>query len=55
MVKIIKCDCSHEYQNEKYGKSMRVGNECKVGLKVGHRCTVCSKVHVKAEKVDEKK
>lgn len=39
--KIMKCDCEHEYQDEKYGKSNRVHNHVK--SKDKWRCTVCKK------------
>lgn len=37
--KIIKCRCSHSFQDEKYGKDNRVHNACRDGTK--WRCTVC--------------
>lgn len=36
--KIMACKCKHEYQDQKYGKGMRVQNPCKEGR---FRCTVC--------------
>lgn len=41
---ILKCDCKHEYQDQKYGKGMRVHNTKKKG-KDGNlnRCTVCQR------------
>ena len=36
--RIIKCICKNEFQDEKYGKGMRVHNEKKDGT---FRCTVC--------------
>ena len=39
---IKKCDCKSEFQDEKYGKNMRVHNKfIKEGG--GYRCTVCAK------------
>lgn len=35
---IIKCDCTHNYQNKQYGKGYRVANRTSSG---GTRCTVC--------------
>jgi len=34
------CVCSHEYQDKKYGKGMRVHNPKKGG---GSSCTVCGR------------
>jgi hypothetical protein len=43
-VVIAPCNCKHEYQDEKYGRGMRVWNEKVAKGKVcGKRCTVCSK------------
>ena len=42
---IAKCTCKHEYQDEKYGKGMRVFNrmeQVKQGKK--YRCTVCGAI-----------
>lgn len=42
MTKIIKCNCKSDFQDERYGKSMRVYN---VGEKSGKcTCTVCGNV-----------
>lgn len=41
-VKIIRCDCVHEYQDKLYGKGNRVCNVMKNADKA--RCSVCSKV-----------
>ena len=44
MTKIVKCNCENSYQDEKYGKRMRVMNETRKGEKNGesvYRCTVC--------------
>jgi len=40
-VNLIKCECQHQYQDEKYGKAVRVHNESKDGKK--NTCTVCGK------------
>jgi hypothetical protein len=40
---IKKCTCKHEYQDEKYGKGLRVHNEC-VSIRTNGKawsCTVC--------------
>ena len=34
---ILRCNCRHEFQDERYGPYMRLHTE---GLKV-YRCTVC--------------
>ena len=39
---IRKCTCKHEYQDERYGKGMRLYN--KIGKDKGWRCTVCGNV-----------
>ena len=46
---ILSCDkkCIHEFQDEKYGKGMRVHNPCGKSASVGqqnYRCTVCANV-----------
>jgi hypothetical protein len=42
---ILRCDCAHQYQDQKYGKGNRVHNEMKPGSnKV--RCSVCGKEKV---------
>ena len=40
--KVIKCDCTNEYQDSKYGKGMRVFNELSRPTPE-YRCTVCVK------------
>jgi len=42
-MKIIDCNCKHEYQDRKYGKGKRAANPCNNKSKTGvaHRCTVC--------------
>lgn len=40
--KIIRCTCYHPFQDEKYGKGLRVHNRRKKdGKEGGWRCTVC--------------
>jgi len=41
MIKICKCTCKSEYQDEKYGKEMRVCNYAT--KKDVYRCSVCRK------------
>ena len=45
MTKIIKCNCKNDYQDEKYGKNMRVHNTTIDIHKNGYRCTVCEKLN----------
>ncbi len=43
--KLIKCECKHEYQDQKYGKGIRLANKTKfvhVENEV-YRCTVCKR------------
>ena len=42
MAAILKCKCTHSYQDEKYGKQNRVCN--KMIKEPNHRCTVCGAV-----------
>ena len=44
-VKIIKCNCKNDYQDEKYGKGMRVCNSTLDPVKTGYRCTVCGQLN----------
>ena len=46
---IVKCTCTHKYQDETHGKAMRVANPTiKVsGDKIIHRCTVCHREQAK--------
>jgi len=42
---ILKCSCSHQYQDKKYGKFLRVHNKMKKDDRQQmYRCTVCKKV-----------
>lgn len=52
---LIKCNCTHEYQDKQYGHGNRVANPMKTDPKEPkkHRCTVCGTIHTgKAEKVE---
>ncbi len=41
---VVKCACEHDFQDSKYGKSMRVYNEVSTkGTNKAFRCTVCNK------------
>ena len=41
---VLKCFCSHEYQDKIYGKNKRVFNKCfKDGKFTGYKCTVCDR------------
>lgn len=42
--KVMKCSCKHEFQDEKYGKGMRVFNPTGKGSDQGsgYICTVCN-------------
>lgn len=44
---IIRCTCKNAYQDEKYGKQLRVANPMKVkqGSQKMARCTVCLATH----------
>ena len=42
MVKVLACDCSHEYQDKKYGSGKRLHNSCKDDK--DWKCTVCLKI-----------
>ena len=41
--KVMKCSCTHEYQDKKYGPYFRVHNPFKRNDRVAYRCTVCGK------------
>ena len=44
MTKELSCTCKSEFQDERYGKGIRVFNEMTSGTKVnGYRCTVCGR------------
>lgn len=40
---IKRCTCTHEYQDKKYGKGMRVMDQTAEVRPVTYRCTVCEK------------
>jgi len=44
--KILKCYCNHDFQDEQYGRKMRVHNHTLKGYdgRAGWRCTICSNV-----------
>ena len=48
---LVKCKCSHEYQDKTYGVGIRLAN---VGISKGasnkYTCTVCGKEHNQAVK-----
>lgn len=50
-VMILKCVCQHEFQDRKYGKSMRVMNSCVVKPQQPQRfrCTVCGSIRGERE------
>ena len=42
---ILRCTCVHEFQDEHYGKQMRLHNDCRPqGIILRFRCTVCGDV-----------
>jgi len=44
MTKEFPCNCVSEFQDERYGRGIRVFNERIAGNKnIGWRCTVCGK------------
>jgi hypothetical protein len=43
--KVMKCSCTNEYQDTKYGTGMRVHNlKSQQGKPVGWKCTCCGTV-----------
>ena len=40
---IKRCDCESKYQDERYGKGLRVHNLCGAKNKDKARCTVCGR------------
>lgn len=42
--KIVKCSCSHEYQDKLHGKGNRVANKS-AATPPKYVCTVCGKEH----------
>jgi hypothetical protein len=49
---ILPCNCSHDYQDEKYGRGKRVHNPTMNGQ---FRCTICSSVKGTAKAVETTK
>ena len=43
MPKVISCSCKHEFQDQQYGKGMRLFNEMGKDQNSSYRCTVCGK------------
>lgn len=44
MTKEMQCTCKHDFQDQKYGKGIRLFNERMAGTKTnGWRCTVCGR------------
>ena len=43
--KVMSCSCDHKFQDEKYGKGMRLFNRTAktVGSSYVYRCTVCTR------------
>jgi len=42
---VLRCTCSHAFQDKEYGYGMRVHNGCKSGTSgFGWRCTVCGEI-----------
>lgn len=41
--KILRCSCTHEFQDKTYGKGMRLMNPTGKTQDSGYRCTVCGK------------
>lgn len=40
---LYKCTCKNKYQDDKYGKNIRVFNKMKQDIPQKYRCTVCAK------------
>lgn len=50
--KVLRCSCHHDYQDEKYGKGMRVHNLVTAkGKPLGWACTVCTPRRLPADKM----
>lgn len=43
MSKVMQCSCKHDFQDQQYGKGMRLFNEIGKGGNDGYRCTVCGR------------
>ena len=49
---IVKCTCTHVFQDDEYGKGYRVFNPTRKDNKIsGGRCTVCGRIETR--KADE--
>lgn len=56
MTFIKECTCKSEFQDQRYGKGMRVHNEGKGGVGFDDfRCTVCGKVKIVNKRKKEEK
>lgn len=42
---LVKCKCSHEYQDKTYGVGIRLANIGASKSSVKYTCTVCGKEH----------
>ncbi len=42
---VRECVCIHPFQDNRYGRSMRLMNPCKIQNRPGFRCTVCGREH----------
>lgn len=44
-MRVLRCSCTHEYQDAKYGRGMRMCNPMQSGRGAidGYRCSVCGK------------
>ena len=38
--KVLPCTCKHDYEDQRYGKGLRLHNKCNKGF----RCTICSAI-----------
>jgi len=43
-VLILRCSCTHPYQDEKYGRHMRAHNQTRKNDGQSYRCTVCGEM-----------
>jgi hypothetical protein len=41
--KVMSCNCKHEFQDNQYGKNMRVFNPIGKTQNDGYRCTICGR------------
>lgn len=49
MTKELKCNCEHKFQDETYGKYIRVHNQAGSDKDIKYRCTVCGSVKKPSE------